>query len=80
MALAVRITTELAVENHGGIYMLVLKRKVEQSILIGKNTTITVRQVKGQTVTLTISAPNSVEIQRTELLKNKPNEATNGKR
>lgn len=56
--------------------MLVLKRKTDESIVVGE-ATITVHQVRGQTVTLTISAPNDVRIVRKETIQ-KENEAKNG--
>lgn len=56
--------------------MLVLKRKLDESIVVGE-ATITVHDVRGQTVTLTISAPNDVRIIRKETIK-KENEAKNG--
>lgn len=60
--------------------MLVLKRKLNESILVGE-ATITVHRVKGQSVTLTVDAPNHVGIYRTELISEairKENEAKNG--
>ena len=47
--------------------MLVLSRKVGQSIEIGDGVAITVTKVSGNRVTLGISAPDHVRILRTEL-------------
>lgn len=48
--------------------MLVLSRKLDQSIVIGENVTIKVVRISGNTVKLAIDAPRSVPITRTELL------------
>ena len=47
--------------------MLVLARKIGQSIHIGDGITLTITQVKGNTVRLGISAPAEVAIRRGEL-------------
>lgn len=47
--------------------MLVLSRKIEQSIYIGDNVKITIVRVKGGTVRLGIEAPAELKILRTEL-------------
>lgn len=47
--------------------MLVLTRKLEQSIQIGEDVTITILSVKGNTVRLGISAPDHIRVARTEL-------------
>lgn len=47
--------------------MLVLTRKLEQSIQIGDDVTITILSVKGNTVRLGISAPEHIRVARTEL-------------
>lgn len=47
--------------------MLVLSRKIDESIQIGDDVTITVIKVKGNTVRLGISAPADVRVMRGEL-------------
>jgi carbon storage regulator CsrA len=47
--------------------MLVLSRKVDERIQIGDNITITVVQVRGNSVRIAIDAPKSVRILRSEL-------------
>lgn len=48
--------------------MLVLTRKIEQKIRIGKDIVITVLKVSGDQVSLGIEAPKEVSILREELL------------
>lgn len=47
--------------------MLVLSRKIGESILIGEDITITVCKVSGRQVRLSIDAPKSIPINRYEL-------------
>jgi len=47
--------------------MLVLTRKLEQQIQIGEGITVTVLEVKGNTVKLGIAAPREVRVLRAEL-------------
>lgn len=49
--------------------MLILSRKIRESVLINKEITITVLRVEGNTVRLGFTAPEGVEILRTELVK-----------
>ncbi len=48
--------------------MLVLSRRVQQSIRIGDDITITVIEVRGDQVRLGIDAPRHVAVHRTEVL------------
>jgi carbon storage regulator len=48
--------------------MLVLSRKLNESIVIDDNIVVTVLSVKGGAVKLGITAPNNVRILRTELM------------
>jgi carbon storage regulator len=48
--------------------MLVLSRKPQESIQIGSDITVTVVQVAGDKVTISIDAPRNIRIIRTELL------------
>ena len=54
--------------------MLVLTRKREQKIRIGKDVVITVLKVQGDQVSIGIEAPKSLPIVREELLQNKTEE------
>lgn len=56
--------------------MLVLTRKLNESIQIGDNVTITVLRI-GDTVRIGISAPKDVTILREELIKGEKNENEN---
>ncbi|NLA75614.1 MAG: carbon storage regulator CsrA [Deltaproteobacteria bacterium] len=47
--------------------MLVLTRKVDESITIGHFITVSILEVKGNQVKLGIKAPNDVTINRTEI-------------
>lgn len=49
--------------------MLVLSRKIGESIVIGGGITVTVNKVKGNIVQLGIDAPREVSIRRSELSK-----------
>ncbi|MBN2324699.1 MAG: carbon storage regulator CsrA [Spirochaetes bacterium] len=47
--------------------MLVLTRKVDESIMIGDETEITVVEIKGDSVKLGISAPKRITVHRKEI-------------
>ncbi len=47
--------------------MLVLTRKSEEAIKLGDNITVTIIEIKGNSVRLGIEAPNSVRVYRKEL-------------
>lgn len=47
--------------------MLVLTRKLNESIVIGNNVKLTILEVRGDQVSIGIEAPPSVKIYRTEL-------------
>lgn len=48
--------------------MLVLSRKVGESVVIGDDVTITILEVRGDIVRVGIDAPRSVAVHRAELL------------
>ncbi len=48
--------------------MLVLSRRVGESIVIGDDVTVTVLEVRGDVVRVGIDAPRSVSVHRQELL------------
>jgi carbon storage regulator len=54
--------------------VLVLTRKVEESITIGSHITVTVLEVKGNQVKLGIRAPKDVPVNRTEVFESVINE------
>ena len=54
--------------------MLVLTRKVEESITIGNHVTVSVLEVKGNQVKLGISAPRDIAVNRTEIFESIINE------
>lgn len=47
--------------------MLVIARRVGESLCIGPDITVTVREVRGKQVKLTISAPPTVAVARAEI-------------
>ena len=47
--------------------MLVLTRKVEESVTIGNHITISVLEVRGNQVKLGIKAPKDISVNRTEI-------------
>lgn len=51
----------------GGIDMLALSRKMNESIMIGHDIEITVLEIKGEQVKLGINAPKSVPLYRKEI-------------
>ncbi|MCL8027649.1 carbon storage regulator CsrA [Nocardioides bruguierae] len=48
--------------------MLVLSRRVGESVVIGDNVTVTVLEIRGDVVRIGIDAPRSVAVNRAELL------------
>lgn len=58
--------------------MLILTRKLGESILIDENIRIKVVQIKGKQVRLGIEAPNHMRIFREELTLNSSDSALNG--
>jgi carbon storage regulator len=54
--------------KHGGRAMLVLSRKLGESIVIGDDVVVTVRQLRNGQVRLSVKAPRSVPVLRQELL------------
>lgn len=57
--------------------MLVLTRKVEESITIGNHVTVSVLEIKGNQVKLGIKAPRDVPVYRTEIFESILNENIN---
>ena len=56
--------------------MLILTRKITQTILIGDDVTVTVLEVKGERVRLGINAPRETPINRQEILDASPGRTT----
>lgn len=48
--------------------MLVLSRRIGESVVVGDNITLTVLEVRGDVVRVGIDAPRSVSVHRAELL------------
>jgi carbon storage regulator len=48
--------------------MLVLSRRIGESVVVGDDVTITVLEVRGDVVRIGIAAPRSVAVHRAELL------------
>jgi carbon storage regulator len=57
--------------------VLVLTRKVEESITIGNHVTVSVLEIKGNQVKLGIKAPRDVPVYRTEIFESILNENIN---
>jgi carbon storage regulator len=57
--------------------VLVLTRKVEESITIGNHITVSILEVRGNQVKLGIKAPKDVPINRTEIFESILNENIN---
>ena len=49
--------------------MLVLSRRVGESIVVGDDVTVTVLEVRGDVVRIGINAPRSIAVHREELLR-----------
>ena len=47
--------------------MLVLTRRVQQSIVIGKDVVVTVLEVRGDQVRIGVSAPRDIDVHREEV-------------
>lgn len=56
--------------------MLILTRRVGESVMIGEEVTITVLRVKGNQVRLGVNAPRTVSVQREEIFERIKNEGT----
>jgi len=54
--------------------MLVLTRKVDESITVGTNITVTILEIRGGQVRLGIEAPKEMPVHRTEVFKSIVNE------
>ena len=58
--------------------MLILTRRVDERVLIGKDITIQVIQIRGGQVRLGIAAPPDMKVYREELLQKLQQEAASG--
>jgi len=59
--------------------MLILTRRVGESVMIGEDVTITVLRVKGTQVRLGVTAPRTVSVQREEISgRSRPEEPDTG--
>jgi carbon storage regulator len=55
--------------DHGGDSMLVLSRKIDESIIIGGSIRVTITAIRGRQVRVSIDAPEDITIVRDELLR-----------
>ena len=58
--------------------MLVLKRKVEESITISDNIKVKILSITGESVNVGVDAPREVKVFRTDNVKNTDNGSSNG--
>ena len=61
-----------AIFTQGGILMLVLTRKKDESVVIDNRVTVRILRLKGNVVRVGIEAPADVQIRRSELLEKPP--------
>jgi carbon storage regulator len=59
--------TEKAIDDEEGTGMLILTRKVNETVMIGNDVTITVLGVNGSQVRIGVSAPKNVAVHREEI-------------
>ena len=62
----------------GDILMLILTRRVGESIMIGEEVVVTVLGVKGNQVRIGVNAPKEVSVHREEIYERIKNEGDNG--
>jgi carbon storage regulator len=53
--------------EYGGSQVLILTRRIGETVMIGDEVTVTVLRVKGNQVRLGVNAPKSVSVQREEI-------------
>jgi carbon storage regulator len=58
---------ERAIDDAEGAGMLILTRKVNETVMIGNDVTITVLGVNGSQVRIGVSAPKNVAVHREEI-------------
>jgi carbon storage regulator len=58
--------------------VLILTRRVGESVMIGDEVAVTVLRVKGNQVRLGVNAPKSISVQREEIFQRIKREAENG--
>jgi carbon storage regulator len=63
-----KIAGDISIRDFKGVVsLLILTRKIGESLMIGAEVTVTVMAVKGNQVRIGINAPKSVEVHREEV-------------
>jgi carbon storage regulator len=62
----------------GGLAVLILTRRVGETVMIGDDVTVTVLRVKGNQVRLGVNAPKTVSVQREEIFHRMKREDVDG--
>jgi carbon storage regulator len=65
-------------KTHGGLHMLILTRRVGETVMIGDEVTVTVLGVKGNQVRMGINAPRTVAVHREEIFERIKHTAQDG--
>ena len=70
MLLPLRLRRKIAKEKRPGrvhIHMLILSRRKGQSVVIGGDITVTVTEIRGKTVKLSVDTPKGITVFREEI-------------
>jgi carbon storage regulator len=68
----------VSVFAEGGLAVLILTRRVGETVMIGDDVTVTVLRVKGNQVRLGVNAPKTVSVQREEIFHRMKREDVDG--
>jgi len=61
-----------------GIPMLILTRRIGETLCIGDDVTVTVMRIKGNQVLIGVNAPKAIPVDREEIAERKRNDRING--